>query len=386
MKRPVRIALIVVAVVSLGIAASYPILYRSEREDNNSAMKELARMRDEALSGKGGAGLDAAGPAGTDSGEAGPSGSVSPAGGAVSESGTADGGHEASGGGEQTEEGSVETPGEEQPGEEQPEEEEPEELTIEDLILDYVPGLKWRQTPIPEYEELDAPVLIGGRQAAVDRDKRTGALPYYMKEKVELDETRILPELRPIYMRNKDMVGWLHIPDTVIDYPVVQCQNSDFYLEHDFYGKANNNGQIILDTKCDPYTPSYNLVISGHHMRSGDMFGNLPEYRDKSYWESHRFVEFDHLMERKYYVVIAAFYSADYDEDEEGFRYNADIQYRIDADQWLAEIRASQIYDTGIEAEFGDEFITLTTCDRSRRQDGRFVLILRKIREGEKFS
>jgi sortase B len=80
---------------------------------------------------------------------------------------------------------------------------------------------------------------------------------------------------------------------------------------------------------------------------------------------------------------MAAFYSADYDEDEEGFRYNADIQYKIDADQWLEEIREEQLYDTGIDAEFGDEFITLTTCERSRHKEGRFVLILRKLREGE---
>ena len=85
-------------------------------------------------------------------------------------------------------------------------------------------------------------------------------------------------------------------------------------------------------------------------------------------------------------ALIGAFYSADYNENEEGFRYSADIQYKLDADMWLGEIKANQIYDTGVEVEFGDEFITLTTCDHSRRHNGRFVVVARRIREGEKIQ
>ena len=219
-----------------------------------------------------------------------------------------------------------------------------------------------------------------------DRSIRSGPLPYALKEKVELDEAAILPELRDIYTLNKDLVGWINIPDTVIDYPVVRAEDGEFYLSHDFYGEENVNGQILLDMLCDPYTPSYNLVVSGHHMKNGSMFGGLPEYRNRSYWAKHPFLEFDTLMERKIYVIFACFYSADYDEDETGFRYNAIIDYKIDADRWLAEIEENQLYDTGIERAFGDEFITLTTCDRARHRNGRFVVVGRRIREGEIFE
>ena len=91
-------------------------------------------------------------------------------------------------------------------------------------------------------------------------------------------------------------------------------------------------------------------------------------------------------MTRKQYVVFGAFYSADYDEDEEGFRYNADIRYALEANQWLDEVRENQLYDTEIEVGFGDEFITLTTCNRARHRNGRFVVVCRKIREGEIFE
>ena len=238
-------------------------------------------------------------------------------------------------------------------------------------------------TPTPSPSPTPSPTPSPSPSPTPDRSVRTDAMAFPYKEKVRLDESKILPELKDIYALNRDLVGWIYIEDTLIDYPVVQTSDSDFYLKHDFYGKSNANGQIILDTKCDPYTPSYNLIISGHHMNSGAMFGRLPLYRDRKYWEKHKIVEFDTLMARKVYVIFAVFYSADYDEDEEGFRYNADIQYRIDAEQWLGEIRDNQIYDTGIDVEFGDEFITLTTCDRSRRRNGRFVAVARRLREGE---
>lgn len=247
------------------------------------------------------------------------------------------------------------------------------------LIIDY-PCTSIPPTPTPSPTPKPTPT------PTIDRYARTQPLSYQERTHVKLDVEKILPELRNIYLMNTDLVGWLKIPDMDVDYPVVQTWYSEFYLHHDFFGEENANGQIILETKCDPWTPSYNLVISGHNMNSGSMFGNLKKYTDKSWWEKHKTLEFDTLLARRGYVIFACFYSADYDEDEEGFRYIADIQYKIDADQWLAEIRKYQLYDTGIDARFGDEFVTLTTCNRSRRQDGRFVLVARKFREGEYFQ
>ena len=119
-------------------------------------------------------------------------------------------------------------------------------------------------------------------------------------------------------------------------------------------------------------------------MNNGSMFGNLINYSDKAYWETHKYVEFDTLLERNRYVIFAAFYSAEWREGEEGFRYNADIRYKIDADMWLESIEENRLYKTGVDVAFGDEFLTLTTCARDFRRDGRFVLVCRKLREGEK--
>ena len=250
---------------------------------------------------------------------------------------------------------------------------------IMDLIITDVDVQIHTPTPSPTPTPTPSPTP----SPTPDRRLRNDPDPYAHKEKVTLDVDNILPELKDIYALNHDLVGWLYIAGTNIDYPVVQHPDREYYLRRDFYGNDNSNGQIILDTGCDPYTPSYNLVISGHHMNSGAMFGLLQQFKDYKFWQTHKTVEFDTLMAHKQYVVFAAFYSADYDEKEEGFRYSVNIQYKIDADHWLKEIENYKLYDTGIDVAFGDEFITLTTCDHSRRSDGRFVVVARRIREGE---
>jgi len=214
------------------------------------------------------------------------------------------------------------------------------------------------------------------------RYRESAALPYDQRDAVELDEDLILPQYREIYGQNEDLVGWLYIPGTPIDYPVLQSEVQDYYLRRDFYGRSNENGQLILDHSCDPWTPSYNLVISGHNMKNGTMFGSLANYASRSYWRNHKTLTFDTLMREGTYVVFAAFYSADYDVDEEGFRYNADIQYRLDAELWLEEVMENREYDTGIDVEFGDEILTLTTC-LYQRENGRFVVVARRVRDGE---
>ena len=351
MKKGTRLLLVLVAVVSFGLALIYPIRYWFSVRSNNSDMSELSAMRRSVLERED---VPTAAPLRLETepptAEPGPAyiptatdipALATPV--PTQEPGVAGGGDD-----------------------------------ISRYILNYgmiTPTPRPTSTPRPAAEP----------EPTADREVRTGALAYPMKEKVYLDESRILPELKDIYEINHDLVGWIHIPDSNVDYPVVQTPDNDYYLTHDFYRQENKNGQIILDYRCDPYTPGYNLVISGHNMLNGTMFARILYYASSNFWNYHKVVEFDTLMERRRYVVFAAFYSADYDEDEEGFRYSADIQYRQDAEAWLQEIEENRLYKTGIDVRFGDEFITLTTCTTQNRKDGRFVVVCRRIREGENY-
>lgn len=368
MKRKIlSILLIIVMVACFAGALSYPIQYYLQKGNNETDMDKLREMRRSVLEDS----TDRAQKEQTDAVSAEPTAEATenPTGGsALLEAAVGDSDKE-----------NDPTPKPEIIGENGAEPgktgKEPDE-TVPDVTLNGAETATEKPEPTPAAAEEPQP-------EETDRHYREDdALPYISKEKVELDPDLILPQYRDIYEQNNDMVGWLSVPGTKIDYPVLQSEEHDYYLRRDFYGEENKNGQLILDSSCDPWTPSYNLVITGHNMKSGDMFGTLMYYMYRSFWNNHKTFTFDSLMREGTYVVFAAFYSADYDVDEEGFRYNANIEYKLDAELWLEEVWENSEYDTGIDVQFGDEILTLTTC-MYHRENGRFVVVARRVREGE---
>ena len=215
----------------------------------------------------------------------------------------------------------------------------------------------------------------------------------YELQRLAQTEPTMLPEYAALYEQNADIIGWLRIEDTVIDYPVMQTMEDEtYYLDYDFNGDSNRNGSLILDTDStagvgtalNQYSngtaPSTNLIIHGHTMRSGMMFGGLKQYAKESYGEEHSIISFDSLYEKREYELIAVFYSQVYMSTDEVFKYynffQADTQEAF-AD-WYENIKAMSLYDTGVTAEYGDEFITLSCCSY-QVEDGRFVVVGKRI-------
>lgn len=213
-----------------------------------------------------------------------------------------------------------------------------------------------------------------------------------VEEKCEAPE--ILPKYRKLYEINPDLIGWLAIDGTVIDYPVMQTmENENYYLNLDFYKKENKNGSLILDTDSTVGTgtlvndyangtePSTNLIIHGHTMKSGEMFGNLKLYKDEEYGTEHNIICFDSLYEEREYELIAVFYSQVYYENEDVFKYykffQADTQEEFT--DWYENIKEMSLYDTGVTAQFGDEFLTLSCCSY-HVEDGRFVVVGKRVK------
>ena len=203
----------------------------------------------------------------------------------------------------------------------------------------------------------------------------------------------ILPKYKELYDINPDLIGWLTIDGTVIDYPVMQTMEDEcYYLGLDFYGEPNQNGCLILDTDSASGTgtkacaykngtaPSTNLIIHGHTMKSGEMFGNLKLYADEEYGREHNIICYDSLYEEREYELIAVFYSQVYYESDNVFKYykffQADTQEEFD--DWYGNIKEMSLYDTGVTAQFGDEFITLSCCSY-HVEDGRFVVVGKRV-------
>ena len=191
----------------------------------------------------------------------------------------------------------------------------------------------------------------------------------------------VLPEFQEMLKTNSKIVGWITIDDTKIDYPVAQTTDNEYYLNHDLNQKEDRNGTIFLDTNCDIIEPSTNLILYGHHMQSGNMFGGLGKYEDEQYYEKHKYITFDTLYEHGTYEVMYVFRSHVFAETEVAFKYYQfiDAYSEVEFDSYMQEMADMSFYDTGVTASYGDRLLTLSTCDYQEK-DGRFVVVAKKIK------
>ena len=194
------------------------------------------------------------------------------------------------------------------------------------------------------------------------------------------DEPEILDEYKNIFNKNKKLIGWLKIDDTNIDYPVVQTSDNEYYLDHNLNQEYDKNGSIFMDKDCDVRKPSMNLILYGHHMRSGQMFGKLDLYEKESYYLEHPVIRFDTIYEKGTYQVMYAFRSKVYSEEEIVFKYYQfiDAMSEQEFDSNMQEMAAVSLYDTGVTARYGDRLLTLSTCDYQEK-NGRFVVVAKRI-------
>ncbi len=193
-------------------------------------------------------------------------------------------------------------------------------------------------------------------------------------------ELEVLEEYETLYNKNKRLIGWLKIDDTNIDYPVMQTTDNEYFLDHNYEQEYDKNGSLFLDADCDVVHRNTNLIIYGHHMKSGKMFGNLNKYSSQSYCEEHSTIQFDTIYEKGTYQVMYVFRSKIYNEDEIVFKYYQflDAASEQEFNSNMQEMAAISLYDTGVTASYGDELLTLSTCDNSE-EDGRFVVVAKRV-------
>lgn len=191
----------------------------------------------------------------------------------------------------------------------------------------------------------------------------------------------VLDEYKTLYEKNKKLIGWLKIADTKIDYPVMQTSDNEYYLDHNFNQEYDKNGSLFLDKDCIVYPQSDNLIIYGHHMKSGQMFGQLQQYAKESYGKKHALIQFDSIYEKGTYQVMYVFRSQVFNNDDAVFKYYQFINANSESefDFYMKEMEDLSLYDMGVTASYGDCLLTLSTCDYSQT-DGRFVVVAKKIK------
>ena len=203
------------------------------------------------------------------------------------------------------------------------------------------------------------------------------------EEKRQLVVNNRLDSYARLYEENSDIYGWIRIEDTNVNYPVMYTpNNSEFYLRRNFDKEYAFGGTPFVEPRSinDEYLG--NVIIYGHNGPGDTMFADVSNYSSSDYWKEHKIIEFDTLNKVQRYEVLAFFSSQVYEVDDQVFKYyhHYTLPDEQSFDYYVRNVKQLAAYETGVSAEFGDELITLSTCNYSR-EDGRYVLVAKKISE-----
>lgn len=194
----------------------------------------------------------------------------------------------------------------------------------------------------------------------------------------EVVEQNINNEYLPLVEENSDFIGWLNNQDA-INYPIMQCQeDSNFYLNRDFYKNESKEGSIYIPN--DITINDKLVLIYGHHMKDKTMFGTLENYLNKDYFEENKYIVLNTLYEEKTYEVVAVFISKIYDNDYTGFKYY-DYRGNITEEEfntYIENIESLVQIGNISNLNYDDNFIELITCWYSEK-DARLVVLCKEI-------
>lgn len=209
------------------------------------------------------------------------------------------------------------------------------------------------------------------------------------KEQIQqLPEGTINEEYASLYNENNDFIGWLNVPGTNIDYPVMQTDSNDDYLHTNFQKEYAFEGTLFADYKgkIGPDEMPHNTIIYGHNMRYKFQFSALMNYKwNEEFMKNSPVVDFNTLYRNNKYKIISVFITNISPEHGDVFDYTNTIYFNNRAEfyNFVLECEDRSIYDTGVDVKYGDEFLTLSTCDQDTSMDLRLVVVARKVRPDE---
>lgn len=184
---------------------------------------------------------------------------------------------------------------------------------------------------------------------------------------------------------NSDIKGWIKLNDTPINYPVLQSADTDstYYLYRNYKKNSSGFGSIFLDSLCDISKPSKNLILYGHNMRDGSMFGHLLKYDNLDFYKERPVIFFDTLEEQGDWKIISVFKTNTLSEQGKFFNYlKIDFAKEDDFLDFVYDVKIRSLIDTPVDIGKNDRLITLSTCSYELK-DFRTVVVARKVREGE---
>lgn len=221
----------------------------------------------------------------------------------------------------------------------------------------------------------DAPELAASAESSLEAEPETG----------ENAGKVILSEYMPIFQENPDFAGWIKIEGTEIDNPVMLTRaDKTFYLNRNFNKQEDINGTLFMDARTNLTERSTNIIVYGHNMKSGQMFGGLKRYLKEDYWKAHKQITFDTIYEKGTYEIVAVCLAQVQYQQSEEFRYYDFIQADTEDEfnEFIQNIKELSVFADQNMPVYGDELLTLSTCN-NYVEDGRLFLVAKKCRDAE---
>jgi|SRR5690625_2556293 len=189
------------------------------------------------------------------------------------------------------------------------------------------------------------------------------------------EKWQIRPGFETLLKQNEDIVGWITVDGTKIDYPIVQAEDNVKYLNRNFYLEESRAGSIFLDYRNDiRLIDEKNIVIYGHRMKDGSMFQHVTKFLDEDFFNAHRMIEFDTLYGH-YEAEIFAIYNTLTTFDYIQTAFTDDEQFET----LISEIEQRSKFKTDVDVTAKDQIITLSTCDYALHPNDSRLVIHAKI-------
>ena len=247
-------------------------------------------------------------------------------------------------------------------------------------VISYVAGSQQQAAKYDDMAaQLDAQDAAAATAPSAPVQENPTEAPIVPVEEPTDPETGILTRYLEFYEQNPDLVGWIKIEGTKLNYPVMQTPHEkDYYLKHNFERKYSEWGAIYVREECDVFRPSDNVTIYGHTMKDGSMFACLHEYCHYETWENNNVIFYDTLYERHIYQIFAVFVTTA--SLGEGFSYHQmeDAADEAEFNKFIATCKDLALYETGITPQYGEKVICLSTCEYSQ-DNGRLVVAAVRI-------
>ena len=201
----------------------------------------------------------------------------------------------------------------------------------------------------------------------------------------------IFEKYRALYNQNQDFVGWIRIPGTSVNHPVVKAADNDFYLHRGLDKKYDVRGTVFMDYRDHIDELCKNTILYGHNNLDSTMFSDLEKYKNVEFYKQSPIIEFNTIYKNYKWKIIAVYYTNADDKDDNGYALNYIYPFMTDDsfNTYIIEMMERTLYFTGVDVNKYDKILTLSTCTRDMdirgrgETNARFVVIGRLVREGE---